>query len=130
MLGLHRREKRMGDEAPLADITFDDNGQVIHISVAPTPWKTRVDRSSTYHSQKARGLLQAVEILKGIGSIEPMTYYVVETPDGNLGHDIGYESPVETDAGELIRECYCCGAENRGNRGGINVFTPGGMVEI
>ena len=80
--------------------------------------------------RKAVTRVLPAEILKGIGSIEPMTYYVVETPDGNLGHDIGYESPVETDAGELIRECYCCGAENRGIRGGINVFTPGGMVEI
>jgi len=195
MLGLHHREKRMGHEAPLADITFDDDGQVIHISVAPTPWETRVEGASTYHSQRTRSLLQAAEILKGVGSIEPMVYYVVETPDGRLGRDIvgfytespiktrglvvpsesgkgkaveflslmnygdamksqgtvarlkasdeyakfvllmkcghcGYESPIETDAGKLFRECYCCGAENRGIRGSIDVIIAGGMVEI
>jgi hypothetical protein len=41
-----------------------------------------------------------------------------------------YESPVETQPGELVRECYCCGAENKGHRGKVNIFLGAGMVEI
>ena len=43
----------------------------------------------------------------------------------------GYESPVETEAGSLVRECYCCGTENTGNRGNVNLLSPDfGKVEI
>ena len=41
----------------------------------------------------------------------------------------GYESPVETQAG-AIRECYCCGVTNKGQRGNINVFVGSKKVEI
>ena len=42
----------------------------------------------------------------------------------------GYESPVETQAGPFVRECYCCGAKNQSQRGNINVFLGSSMVEI
>ncbi len=42
----------------------------------------------------------------------------------------GYESPVETQAGSLVRECYCCGTENTGQRGTVSVALGTGMVEI
>jgi hypothetical protein len=43
----------------------------------------------------------------------------------------GYRSPVETEAGGLTRQCYCCGAENSGFRGIMSVMIGGGqMVEI
>lgn len=42
----------------------------------------------------------------------------------------GYESPVETQAGSLVRECYCCGTENTGQRGTVKVALGAGFVEI
>ena len=42
----------------------------------------------------------------------------------------GYESPVETQPGTLVRECYCCGVKNKGERGTVNVFLGSTMVEI
>jgi len=43
----------------------------------------------------------------------------------------GYQSPVETQAGSLVRECYCCGANNTGSRGSVSVIVSGGRtVEI
>jgi len=42
----------------------------------------------------------------------------------------GYEFPVETLAGDLVRECYCCGATNKSHRGSINIFLGSSMVEI
>ena len=45
------------------------------------------------------------------------------------GH-CGYESPVETQPGSLVRECYCCGAENRGHRGEINIILGSHTVGI
>jgi hypothetical protein len=43
----------------------------------------------------------------------------------------GYESPVETDAGRMSRQCYCCGATNTGARGEITVVVrPDSLVEI
>jgi hypothetical protein len=41
-----------------------------------------------------------------------------------------YESPVETQPGAIVRECYCCGIKNNGQRGTINVFIGSNMVEI
>jgi hypothetical protein len=40
----------------------------------------------------------------------------------------GYESPVETQAGSLVRECYCCGTENTGQRGTVSVVLGSGLV--
>ncbi len=45
------------------------------------------------------------------------------------GH-CGYQSPIETQPGSLLRECYCCGTKNTGSRATINVFTHSGIVEI
>jgi hypothetical protein len=43
----------------------------------------------------------------------------------------GYKSPVETEGGDLTRQCYACGAENTGMRGTINVFVGNGqMIEV
>jgi len=42
----------------------------------------------------------------------------------------GYESPVETEPGRLVRQCYCCGVENKGNRGKVNVVLDSGVVQI
>jgi hypothetical protein len=42
----------------------------------------------------------------------------------------GYQSPVETQEGPLVRECYCCGAQNSGGRGAVNVVLSDGIVEI
>jgi len=43
----------------------------------------------------------------------------------------GYKSPVETEGGDLTRQCYCCGAENTGTRGMIHVFGGNGqMVDV
>jgi len=139
-------------------------------------------------------LLEASELLKKTGSIPGNTYYVVETPDGNLCRDInalyteaplktrnlrvgvrrenaaevqclsltdfgdmmanqrntaitktqgyaklillmecgacGYKSPVETEPGAMLRECYCCGATNKTSRGSVTVYLGTNMVEI
>lgn len=42
----------------------------------------------------------------------------------------GYESPVETEAGEMERQCYSCGTINRTCRGAISVYTAYGTIEI
>lgn len=42
----------------------------------------------------------------------------------------GYKSPVETEAGDMERECYCCGTTNTGSRGTVNVMLDAQMVEI
>lgn len=42
----------------------------------------------------------------------------------------GYQSPVETQAGPMERECYCCGATNKTSRGTIDVALGPTMVEI
>ncbi len=42
----------------------------------------------------------------------------------------GYESPVETKEGDMERECYFCGTNNKTHRGGVNVFTMNGVVRI
>lgn len=42
----------------------------------------------------------------------------------------GYQSPVETQAGPMQRECYCCGATNKTSRGTISVGLGPTMVEI
>ena len=42
----------------------------------------------------------------------------------------GYESPIETVAGNMERECYSCGTNNRTHRGKITVFMESGAVEV
>ena len=41
-----------------------------------------------------------------------------------------YESPIETIAGNMERQCYCCGTNNKTNRGTINVYTANGIIEV
>jgi len=41
-----------------------------------------------------------------------------------------YESPVETEAGDFTRQCYCCGTANKNNRMAIKVFMQKGLVEL
>jgi hypothetical protein len=45
------------------------------------------------------------------------------------GH-CGYESPVETNEGDMERECYFCGTTNKTHRGGVNVFTASGVIKL
>ena len=42
----------------------------------------------------------------------------------------GYESPVETEAGDIERECYYCGIKNKTHRARISVYTERGTVEV
>lgn len=42
----------------------------------------------------------------------------------------GYESPIETEPGSFSRECYCCGIENKCQRGNVNVFLGSRKIEI
>jgi len=160
-------------------------------------WTMRGNAQAKYYSKKADSLASACEMLKKLASIPPMTYYLVDTPNGTLGRDIvgfftespigtkgiqtsyrycgkggesveaqslkdfgnmiqtqstvaaikssgqyaklilmmkcghcGYESPVETQEGEMERECYFCGTNNKTHRGGVNVFTARGVVKL
>lgn len=45
------------------------------------------------------------------------------------GH-CGYQSPIETQPGSLVRECYCCGVKNKGPRATVKVFLDSSIVEI
>ena len=42
----------------------------------------------------------------------------------------GYESPVETEPGDMLRECYCCGATNKTSGGSVTVYLGTNIVEI
>jgi uncharacterized membrane protein YhaH (DUF805 family) len=42
----------------------------------------------------------------------------------------GYESPIETDEGNMERQCYSCGILNKTHRGGIRIYTGTGIVDI
>ena len=42
----------------------------------------------------------------------------------------GYESPIETVAGDMERQCYACGANNKAHRGRISVHTERGAIEV
>jgi hypothetical protein len=62
-------------------------------------WAEKWSGQGHYYTQYGRSLLHATEILKAVPSIPPMTYYVVETPDGVLGRDtLGFytEAPLKT----------------------------------
>ena len=41
-----------------------------------------------------------------------------------------YNSFVETVAGDMERQCYCCGTNNKTHRGTITVYTANGAVEV
>ena len=42
----------------------------------------------------------------------------------------GYESPIETVAGEMERQCYSCGINNKTCRGTISVYMASGTVDV
>ncbi|MDR2921535.1 MAG: hypothetical protein LBV72_19485 [Tannerella sp.] len=171
--------------------------EIVRTDLADAQWSMSGDSQSKYYSKRVNSLVEACEILKQLSSISPMTYYLVDTPDGTLGRDIvgfftesplktkgirtkyscygksgvsveaqslkdygdmlktqstvatlkasgqygvlvlmmkcgqcGYESPIETNAGDMERECYFCGTNNKSHRGEVNVFTMQGMVKI
>jgi len=176
-------------------VEFDECGRIANIVVPDGDWDRNEAHGMVYFTRKVSTLLQATEILRSIPSIPAMTFYVVETPDGNLGRDIfgfyteaplkhsgiyletdtnkttpvetlsltafgdnvgnqgtvafvkftgeyaklvllmecghcGYKSPVETEAGELERQCYACGTVNIIRRDNIAVVTPSDFVPI
>lgn len=182
--------------APAAPVEFDAEGKVTRIVFPAASWSIERSGSNTYCTERAGSLLHATELLKTVGSIPDLTYYVVETPDGTLGRDMlgfyteapigtkdlhlevpaaektvdsqsltafgdhafksqgmvamlqsrgqyarfvllmecgrcGYKSPVETVAGPMERQCYCCGAMNTTTRAPITVYGGSGeAVEI
>ncbi len=182
--------------AQAGPVEFDETGHVKQITFPQQgTWSRQPSGQSTYMTQSAGSLLEATEMLAKVENIPGLTYYVVETPDGNLGRDMngfyteaqiktkdlhlatqgaasapvesesltmfgdlmgnqssvaavrqsgghaklvlmmecgrcGYKSPVETQAGDMERECYCCGTINTSFRGNVNVFLGGKMVEI
>jgi hypothetical protein len=62
-----------------------------------------------YYSKRADNLVNACEILKQLPSIPPMTYYLVDTPDGTLGMDkTGFftESLLKTKGLQTNYRCY------------------------
>ena len=42
----------------------------------------------------------------------------------------GYKSPIETEAGSLVRQCYCCGTKNTASRAPVSVFLGTRPVDI
>ena len=182
------------ESASRCKVTYSSDGKVSSIEVPQGQWRKEQKGPSTYYTQEGDSLLEAAELLKKIGSIPGNTYYVVETPDGNLCRDMnalyteaplktrnlrvglrrdnpdkvqclsltdfgnmmanqrntaitktqgyaklilliecgacGYKSPVETEPGAMLRECYCCGATNKTSRGSVTVYLGTNMVEI
>lgn len=83
------------------EVSFAPDGTVAEISVSEAEWAKRKKGSATYYSLKANSLFEATEVLKRVNRIAPMTYYIVETPDGNLGRDamsFYTEAPLKTAA--------------------------------
>ncbi len=78
---------------------FDATGKVQSIDVPKIfSWIMDNHGQTKYYSTKINHLLFATEILHSIKNIPPMTYYVVDTPDGTLGRDInGFytEKPIK-----------------------------------
>jgi hypothetical protein len=82
------------------------------------------DNQSQSYSKKADNLFQATEILRNISNIPDLTYYIVETPDGNLGRDMnGFftEGPLNTknlivrERQNNLRSFKCAGLFGFGN---------------
>jgi hypothetical protein len=170
---------------------------IVKDDITPSQWSMSGDPQSKYYTKKADSLIIASEILKELSAVPPMSYYLVDTPNGTLGRDIvgfftesqvktrgiqsnyrcygkslesveakslinygdmvktqssvaalkahgqyaklilmmkcghcGYESPIETEEGNMERECYFCGTNNKTQRGAVTVFTMQGEVKI
>ncbi len=190
-----RKQKTTSTKEAKCKVVFDSNGQVVNIEIPQGNWAVKQKGQNKYYMQNANNLLEASEILKKIGYIPQLNYYVVDTQNGSLCRDIngyyteasiktknlifesrceksetvnfssltgfgdmqanqmtvahlkktgqysklvllmkcgncGYQSPIETQPGTLIRECYCCGVENKGHRGTITMFIGSSKVEI
>ncbi len=122
----------------LADTPDGTLGRDIEGYFTEAPVKTK----GLYTKNRAYGKAgEAVESesLKGFGDIFKVQQMVAHQKVSGqyaklvlmmkCGH-CGYESPVETEAGDLERECYFCGTNNKAHRGSVNVFIGGGVVEI
>jgi hypothetical protein len=190
-----KKEEPASGASASAGVEFDAEGKIAKVDLPSGSWSVEQSGQNRYFTQRASSLLHATELLEAVPSVPPLTYYVVETPDGTLCRDVfgfyteapiktaglklatsapsqdtvepvsltaygdpmksqasvaqlksqgqyanfvlmmecghcGYKSPVETQAGEIDRECYCCGATNKGFRGPITVFAGSSAVEI
>jgi hypothetical protein len=62
-------------------------------------WQMHQTGSNKYYRGSAGTLFEATETLNGLNQVPSLTYYIVETPDGNLGRDCeGFytEAPLKT----------------------------------
>ena len=62
-------------------------------------WQTHQTGKNRYFRSKTKTLFEATEALNAVSAIPGLTYYIVETPDGNLGRDCESfytEAPLKT----------------------------------
>jgi hypothetical protein len=67
-------------------------------------WQTHQTGKNKYFRVSAGTLFEATETLNAVPTIPNLTYYIVETPDGNLGRDCeGFytEAPLRTSSLKL-----------------------------
>ena len=91
--------------------------------------ETRCGKSETVEFQSLKDFGNMRENLMTVAHLQKSGEYARLVLLMKCGH-CGYESPVETQPGALIRECYCCGVRNKGDRGNVNVALGTSMVEI
>jgi ribosomal protein S27E len=80
----------------------------------------------------ALSLIQAGDMLKAnasVANLKSAGEYAKLILMMKCGH-CGYESPVETEQGDIERECYFCGSTIKTTRGGVTVYTANGAVNI
>jgi len=81
-------------------IHFDENGRVAKIDLdVAGGWHLETKGQYTYMTKQTGTLLEATQSLREPASVPPLTYFLVETPDGNLGRDMnGFytEAPIKT----------------------------------
>lgn len=89
-------------ETPAAQgpVEFDSDGKVASIEhLNQGGWIHSNSDSAQYYTCPGKSLFEAAEFLKDLPSIPPMTYYLVDTPDGTLGRDMDdffTEQPIKT----------------------------------
>jgi uncharacterized membrane protein YhaH (DUF805 family) len=92
-------------KAVQAKVEFDDEGKFVKATVPGVFWNKQSSDGATYLSCNAPTLFRATEILRGISSIPPNTYYVVDTPDGSLGRDLnGFYTEVQIKSNDIRLE--------------------------